>query len=293
MSWHLLITLHIFIAAIHSILVRNIARKKALASLGFVINAAIMLVLMITGLIILPTLGQVEFGITKRQLVFFFLGGLGFALSYYFTFQTFRYLESTIASILNTISVLFSILFAFIILGERLSNHQLLGFVLLLPIIWYALLLTKIEHRKSTNWLLGLYAGVFAGILYGLAIVNEKNLLLQMTTSTYVFYGWGFQTIMAVGVATAFQRSGFRKLLNLETIKQISLAGISKGVGGIFFILSLVKSNSLSLMTILSNVRIILIPVLAIFILRERQNLLKKITVSIATFGALAIIFWN
>jgi len=69
--------------------------------------------------------------------------------------------------------------------------------------------------------------------------------------------------------------------------------GVLRAATGIFFILALVKSNNVSLVTVVANFRIIIVAVLAGWLLGERQFYYKKLAAAAVSVIALSIIFWN
>ncbi|MEJ0073567.1 MAG: DMT family transporter [Candidatus Saccharibacteria bacterium] len=264
MSWQLLILLNALFVGVSVILMRILARDKANAGASFMINAGQFVPLWFVGLVLLPTLGQID----SHALSHFFWrlagGGLAFALTYTCTYKSLVYLDAAVGSIFSTLNALFTVGLAALVLHEDLSTMQLLGGIILTAAIIYTTLAVRTAKNKASRRELayGLAYAVLAGLIYAVAIVNEKSLLHQMSTASYVLFGWGWQMLAAVVAAFVLQASKFKVLLKRRTILLVSGAGILRGLGGIAFVLAQVRSNNVAVITVISSLKLVVVVIL-------------------------------
>jgi len=90
-----------------------------------------------------------------------------------------------------------------------------------------------------------------------------------------------------------FQRKKFKLLFKPAVFKITFLGGITRGLSGALFILALVKSNNVALMTVITNLKLIIIVLLGAWLLSEKQKLTEKLTAAFLALAGLSIILWK
>jgi drug/metabolite transporter (DMT)-like permease len=297
MSWQVLILLHAFIAAFQTLQSRAIARIPKARHAALAVNAAAFSALFVVGVIIILFSGPINWSEARDYWHVLFLAAICFAFASTYMYRSLVYMESAVVSVVTTITALFTLILAGIVFGERLSTIQLLGSLLLLPCIWYVLSLA-IREKQGVNihskaWLKGLSFALLASFFFACGFVLEKYAINHVTFSTYIGVGWGFQVLIAWVLVLTLRRHTL-KVLKDPSVSTMSLRlGVIRAAAGALFLLALVKSNNVTLMSVISNFRIIVVAVLAGVLLKERDHYQQKMAAAALSFVALAIIFYN
>jgi drug/metabolite transporter (DMT)-like permease len=295
MSWQALVLLSTFFLAFSMIFLRLIGRSREYSKAGFVVNAGAFVFLWLTGLALLPQLGHVDSQVLSDYFWRFVGGGILFALTNVATYKSMTYVDAATGTIFNTLNALFGVIGAALTLNENLSAWQAIGGALLLLAVVYSTLALRSKKAKLSrrNLFYGLGFALIAGVLYGAAITNEKWLLEQMSSGSYVVYGWGWQCLASVGVAVLLQFRKMKLLKDIRLLKLVAPLGIVKGVAGAAFVLSEIRSNNVALVTAISNFKIIIVVVLGVWLLKERQKLWQKTVGAVAALAGLTVMFWR
>lgn len=281
---------------------RLLARERATAKASFIINAVMFGGILLVGAVGAPLMGPIEWQKLGPNLCWLAGGGVAFALTGACAYKVMAYLDAATSSILNTLNAVFTVILAGLVLHEDLTLMQAAGALVMLGAIYYVLMLNRHKvaaphhnHRRrlSKAWLWGVVYSVLGALFYAIAIVNEKHLLGLMSVPTYMVIGWGFQALMVWLVALMVQPAKLSLLANGRTLGWAGGAGILRGLAGLLFVVCQVKSDNVALMTVISNLRLLVIVWLAAWFLREREKLLQKFLAACITLLGLAIIFWH
>ncbi len=297
MNWQSLVLLHALFSALQALQYRAIARAKPSRHAALAVNAVAYSALYICGLLALPLIGQVSFAEFKYDSHMFVAMAALFVMALYFMYKGMVHLESATASVLGTSSALFVVVLANFFFDEHLSPPQLLGIAILVPCLWYVLLLAK-RHKKfldfkDESWLRGAVFMMASSFLLALAHIIEKDILARSSIGTYVAYGWLLQLVFAWALYFLFGRHAKNIFRNNKTLRSAMQLGAFRAAAGLLFVLALVKSDSVSLVTVVANFRIIIVAVLAGWLLGEREFYYKKMAAAALSVVALSIIFWN
>jgi transporter family protein len=293
MSWQILILLNALFVGVSTIVMRVLARDKRNAGASFIINAGQFISLWLVGLLLLPLLGHVNADTLSEFFWRLAGGGLAFALTYTCTYKSLTYLDAAVGSIFNTLNALFTVGLAAVTLHEDLNLRQLLGAIILTAAIIYTTLALQAHKNKTSrrDLLYGLSYAVLGGLIYAVAIVNEKSLLHQMSTASYVLFGWGWQMLAAILVALLLQRRKLYVLFSRRTAVLVILSGALRGIGGAAFVLAQVRSNNVALITVISNFKLVIVVVLSAWLLKERQKIQQKAIGALAAIAGLCVMF--
>lgn len=295
MSWQVLILLSSVLLALSMVFMRLLARKTVYSGASFVVNGSSFIFLYLSGLALLPLLGTVRGEDLSHYLWRFIIGGLLFALTNVATYKSLAYVDAATGTIFNTLNVIFAIGMAALTLDENLNSLQAIGTVVLLVAVIYSARVMRSKAAKVSkhDLLIGLSYAVVAALLYGIAITNEKWLLGQMNSASYVVFGWGWQMVSAVVVAILIQPRKLSLLKDKKFTPWIILIGLAKGIGGLAFVLAEVRSNNVALVTVIGNFKIIFVVGFAVWLLRERAKIKQKLFgAGVATLG-LIFMFWR
>lgn len=297
LNWQSLILLHALFSALQALQFRAIARAKPTRHAALAVNAVAFTSLYVCGLLLLPLIGKVNFNEFTADLNMYLASASLFVMALYFMYKAMTHLESAVASVLGTSSALFVVILASFFYGEHLSSVQLLGIAILVPCIWYVLTLArkgkKMIDFKDQSWVRGFVFMMCSSLFLAFAHILEKDILNRSSLGTYIAYGWLLQLGLAWLLYLLFGRHA-KKIFKSNIVIRSSLQlGALRAATGYFFISALVKSNNVSLVTVIANFRIILVAVLAGWLLNERQFYYKKLAAAAVSVIALSIIFWN
>lgn len=298
MDWQGLVLFHALFSALQALQFRAIARNKVARHAALAINAIAFSALYVCGLIVLPVIGKATFGDFAHDAHMYVAAAALFVMALYFMYKGMVHLESATASVLGTSSALFVVLLANFFFDEHLTPRQSLGIVILVPCLWYVLLLAK-RHRKklfdfkNMSWARGAVFIIASSVFLALAHILEKDILQRSTVATYVAFGWLLQLACAWLLYIVFGRHAAHVFRNNKMIRSALQLGVLRAAAGLFFILALVKSDSVSLVTVIANFRIIIVAVLAGWLLNEREFYYRKLAAAALSVVALSIIFWN
>jgi drug/metabolite transporter (DMT)-like permease len=295
MSWQILIIAQTILTAASIICSRILARDKQTAKASFVINAGIFSVLYLTALLFTPWLGHVHAHSFSEYWWRFLISGFAISITNVFTYKTLVYFDAGVGSIVSTANSLFTIVGASLVLSEVLTRLQILGSIVLVVGIGYGVLSTRSNSKKTprSGTKMGLIYALLAGVSYAIGIVNEKSLLGHMTVGSYVVFGIGAQLLMALITVIIIQPKQLHLLLKPRIFGWSALNGVFRGVGGVCFILSEVKSNNVALVSVISNFKLIIVILLSWWLLKERQYLARKFTSATASIIGLTMMFWS
>ncbi|MDQ3123314.1 MAG: DMT family transporter [bacterium] len=297
LSWQVFILLHALFSALQALQFRAIARNKKARHAALAVNALAFSSLYVCGLLILPIIGGVNTQDFLNNWLIYLTTSCLFVIALYLMYKAFTHLDSATVSVLGTSSALFTVIIAGIFLGERLSNMQFLGIAILLPCIWYVLLLAREHHKllnfKDLNWLHGFWFVLGSSLCLAVAHVLEKEILIRSSIGTYVTFGWLLQALVAWGLYLLAGRHANNILRQPWMVRSSLQLGVMRAATGLFFIIALSKSNNVSLVTTVANFRVIIVAVLAGWLLGERNFYYKKLAAAAVSVIALSIIFWN
>ncbi len=289
--------LHALFSAFQALQFRAIARDKKARHAALAVNAIAFSTLYVCGLLILPIIGDVNLSEFAADFVPYLAASSLFVMALYFMYKALTHLESATASVLGTSSALFAILFGSVIYGEQLSLNQIIGMSILVPCVWYVLLLARKHHSlfnfKDVSWLHGFYFMIASSFCLALAHVIEKGILQNSSVGTYIAFGWLLQASFAWLFYFLFGTHAKKIFRNNATIRSSIQLGVVRAAAGLFFVLALVSSDNVSLVTVVANFRIIIVAILAGWLLGERKFYYKKLAAAAVSVLALSIIFWN
>lgn len=284
-------------SALQTLQFRAIARAKPTRHASLAVNAIAFSALYITGLLSLPLIGDVNFSDFVTDIRMYVAASALFVMALYFMYKGMTHLESATASVLGTSSALFAVIMASFFFGESLSSLQVLGIAILLPCIWYVLSLAskgrKMIDFHDQSWLHGFIFIMCSSLFLAFAHILEKEILTTSSIGTYIAYGWLLQVGFAWLLYFLFGRHAKKIFKSNKIVRSALQLGVLRAATGFFFVMALVKSDSVSLVTVIANFRIIIVAILAGWILNERQYYYKKLAAAAVAVVALSIIFWN
>ncbi len=294
MPWQLVMLFQNTLAAVFAVNARTIAMRFPRATLPF--NLLIYFTIATSGLIyaVVHGWGQVSWAALGHYLPFFILGGLAFAATNIISFVVFQYVDAAIATLLSTFNIIAAVALSTVVLQEGLDWRQATGAAVL--IAGMELVLTiNISRYKHKRMVHAVMLSLLAAGFFAVATTTEKYLLNHVNLSTYLTFGWGFQFAGVLAMAALLGRRAKAdwSLLASKRFYQFALpASVIRMSAGMLFVFSLKLANNLSVISVLSGLKVIFAALLAACLLRERDYLPRKLEAAgLATLG-IALLYW-
>ncbi len=220
------------------------------------------------------------------------LGGLATSLNVVTLLLIFRYMDAAMGTLLTTINVVMAVMAAMFVLGERMGLQEVVGGLVALVAVTYALSV-HVSRRERRNWTLGILMTVVSAMLFSVAAVAEKFLLGEMGATSYVIWGWGAQWLFSLLFGLVFGARHFKSVLARRNLVLLAGASLMRSGMGLLFIGSLVLLKSLCIAVVLAGLRPLFVAFLAAWFLDERRFLARKVIASIVAAIGVAIMFWK
>lgn len=288
MSWQLLIIIQSILGAFSVVITRMLARdgnkyQYAVVLVGFLFEWVLACLLVFgLGKFTMPDIELSTLGLLL-------LGGLGFGISNFLFFDLLGRVPASVASVQMTLNRLMAILLALLLLGESLNGFQFLGTILMLSavlIVSYKRGEKKSHHLHITKALLVLL--IMSGA-YALGTVAEKSLLDEMGIYSYAVVGWTFQTIVVA--IMVFARRKKWKYPPKNKRKLLYVYSLLFAISGLFFIATLVASDSSSKTVSAGGIKVVLSVLFGYVLLKERKDFKRVFIAAVISVVGLSLLF--
>lgn len=197
-----------------------------------------------------------------------------------------KYLEASVYSVLYNLRIIFTTVLGVVFLGEAKIPLQIIGGLL----IFFAVLTVKQKGKKDITKK-GVYWGVAASIVISILNLSEKNLLGKVSLLEYAVPVMMIATVVMWAILLVrkqkidWQLFTDKKILQLMALRAVSAYG---------FIFAFYSGALLSVATYISSLSLILIVILGVLLLGEKDFLKRKIiAVIMATLGLTTIFIAN
>ncbi len=220
-------------------------------------------------------------------------GGVLFAFNSFLTIRMFRLIPASIGALLSVLSSISVVILSLLFAGERMTTIQWIGSVLLLGAVYLVQHYSQKHESKrvQNNIIVGLIIALTAAIVFGMAIVNEKYLLDRLSLHTYLMYGWGVQFVAALSIGLWLGKGLSRPNLSRRISFDLLIYALLFSISGIFFIFSLLSSDSSALTSVSSSIKIVVATILSYFLLHEQGHLYVKIVALLMSSVGLYCLF--
>lgn len=235
---------------------------------------------------------RIPFGDLKHIFLNIILCGVLYACAHILIFMSLKRIDAAYFSILFTFRSFVAIIASSILLSEGLNKRQLLGFVILLAGILIAYL--KPVHILKKTILTGSLIAIAGATFYGLGATNDKFLLNHSNLWGALAAGYVF-TPLILGVAVLVQKiqlGSSQKAIDFNKIDKLmfSLTCVLYLSSAITFFLALSLINNASRMAAVNSFSVVMAVIFSILLLREREDVLKKVVGSLVAFVGLVLL---
>jgi drug/metabolite transporter (DMT)-like permease len=183
-----------------------------------------------------------------------------------------KHVDAAVTSVVSNIYTPVTIILSSLFLHEGLNGKQIIGTVLLLV----ALFVISKKHQVSRFrfdkyfWMM-----LVSGVLLGVLLVAERSLQKTTGLSASTMMSWGSQCLF-LGLATLIARSR-----HTYTKKDVLFTGALKLLQGISYVTLVYVVGNLSLVSSITTFKVVIVFIAAVFFLKEKDHLKRKIFGSI------------
>jgi len=277
MPWQLSILLHSLLSGTRAIQNRRIGKSQQDLSL-YTLLVSFSLVAALGCLIAVLRSEPIDMDEVWSARFFLFVMAACFSVLNYMTFKLFRKLSASVIAIASLLNPTAVVVIAAIFTSEVLLPRQWVGAIVLLAAVLFVQLRPKKKHKAAKETMsigVSTLSILIIALLFGVGIVIEKHLLDRLGLSGYLAFGWGSQFI-GVLVVVLLLRKKFRLPSNARMHATVWSSGLLLVSAGFLFVLSQVNSDSASLTSLSSTVKVVVTVLLAYIFLKERDRMLQK-----------------
>ena len=220
-------------------------------------------------------------------------GALGIGIADTFFFKCLNYLGAGTTAIVDCLYSPFVIGFSFLILGESLTNWQIVGVLIIISAVFTATYTPDEMNKDKRRLLKGLLYGTSSMILTGFGVVIVKPVLenqpLLWVTAVRLFGGL---IILVLFLFVNRNRQVIVRSIFKGGIRFSTVIGSFLGAYlAMIFWLGGMKYTQASTASALNQTSSIFIFIFAYFVLKEKITMKKTIGICLAVIGAILVTF--
>ena len=285
--WQILILFY-FVFGTASYLLRRVLAQK-IGEHNRLVNAIFYLFFLLPTIIVLSFFFPHNFHVGMSNIILLLVGSLIYPTYFLISFQANRNVDAGIFTIINNLSPLFTLIIALPFLHESLRAFQYVGGGLLI----LSGILVAYPQLKKTNRIgvSGIITCISAAAVLGFAVAYERFMLNRVDFGTYIVIGWRAQVVWSLLFASK-ELKKISLLFNKNSgVRNILIAwGSVSALRSVAFVTSLKTSGSAALISAASDFLSVAVVIAAYFFLKERENMIYKISaVIIGVIGLLLI----
>jgi drug/metabolite transporter (DMT)-like permease len=203
-----------------------------------------------------------------------------------YLFKAFKTIQASEVVILLTTSSLWTIIIALLFLGETLSFTRVLGVL----IIFTAVVLVNYNKKFNFQFSKGVVYALIAAFCIGVAFANDAYILnfgVDVTSFTAVSFFLPSMVILLVNPKLLLE---VNKFANTRIVVKMFLLGFFYSIAAIAAYLAYQAGGGVSQLAPISQSRVVLTVILSALILKEKDNLSKKLfAAGLVTVGVLLL----
>ncbi len=224
------------------------------------------------------------------QLMYVITVGIAIPISWLAQYKLISHIGAANVAITQAVNFLTVALFGFIFLGDSISLYTIFGAITLLFALYVSFSITKVGSKRSTLSLQKKIIFVaISSIALAVGLACEKLAIDSMGVWSYVLYGWTLQFVGAAIIFLIFGRKEIKKIPSSLWFAAF-IAGTLTAFSGALFILALSK-GMLSEVILSSIAKVVLTTVLAIIVLKERNNINRRLLALCLAIVGLIMLF--
>jgi len=278
--WLLFVFVHLIgLVGYNLVLRKSLVAKVDSITLATVMQTAIAIPMVFAVIIAPPDFSKYDVG-TMVQVVLTICLVIMLHLT---NIKSLRYLDAGIYSILYNLRIIFTTLLGIIFLNEDIIPLQILGGLFI-----FLGVMTLKQKGKSSLTALGLGWGIAASVVISVLNLFEKTLIHDVG---YIGYAAPVMLIAAIFMWALLIHQGKKIKFEYWRQPQTLALMILRAMSAYGFTLAFYSGALLSVATYLSSLSVIVIVLLGIWLLNERDNLKQKAFATTLAFIGLTLIF--
>ncbi len=284
MTWQLLISISVllysFSVLLQKVLLKNDKSDPISFSIFFQIGVSVVI-----AILVFITRGNIEIPDLSNIWVYVLLMALLYGLANISVFKSLKLTDASQFGVIFQSKNLFAILGTSLIFGEVLSTKQWIGSILLLLGVVIVTLQNKTKFKLDKGSLFALAAG----LLFGIANVNDKFLVGFFDPYSYVVVGF-FLPAFFVSVLYPRKLFGVKTYLKKNVIGKMVLLCALYGLSATAFFAALSITTNASQLFSINAFSVITVVIFSIIFLKERDFMLRKVIGSILSLIGLLLV---
>jgi len=288
MTWQIAITLQIFVSALMTMFTRRLTLSTKQVFFGVGVASYFMVALcgLVFSLIYNDALPMQP---STSAWVYIIIEGLCIPAAWFIQYKLIGYIGAGNTITVSTLNTISTAILGVLFLNEGLSTNFIIGaFFIITGTLITLHIRPDIDHRSSASFTLMLVLIIAGATLFATGMYFEKVAISTIGVWNYSAYGWGMQL---VGAAILFILFGRKEIpyLNRGIIKNGLLLGFITSIAGGLYIYAL-SLGSLSHTIVATSGKVAITVFLAAVFLKERNNLLLRITAFILSMVGLWLV---
>lgn len=285
MAWQILIAVFLLLTPPAFLLRRQLA--KTYPQHDRVVNGLFFIGFLLPAALILAIIDQPNLNIGWLNFWLLLLASGVFPFSTILSYRANRNLDVGLFTILTNLAPVTTIITAWWLLGEDLTDRQLLGAALVL-ISTFLITSPLLAHRRASR-ASGIAYAISAVTILGLATTFERYMLTRMDFGAYLVYGWGAQSLW-MAVLMWPDRGKLKLLRDNKFAKPVIGYGLANIVRAICFVGSLRLSGNASLVSAYVSFGTVLVVLAGYHFLKEKDWLWFKVGSTIVGVSGMVIL---
>ncbi|CAI9393169.1 EamA family transporter [Niallia sp. Sow4_A1] len=266
----------------------KIGIKDVNSNLATAIRTIVVLIMALLMVLVTKQLDSIFF-VSKKSLVFLVLSGITTGLSWLCYFKAIQIGDVSKVVPIDKSSVILTILFSFVFLGEPVTTAIVIGGTLIA--IGTFVLIGKIKKSAETSYsnsyiFLALLSAVFAALTAILAKIGieevDSNVATFIRTIVIIIFAWGI---------VFFQRTQTQiKTISRKSYLFLIISGIATGLSWLCFFAA-ISIGKVSIVAPIDKFSVVITVILSIIILKEKPTKNTLIGCVIITIGTIFLLF--
>lgn len=229
--------------------------------------------------------GNISFNNFRQVFPNFIVLAVLYGLGNVFIFQALKRTDASAFAILYSGRVFVSVAASSLLLHEGLSFKQYSGMLFVITAI------IIIFYKKSALQLnKGLLFTLLGALFFGLELTNDRFILKSFNVYSFLFLSGLFPAIFTFFIYPSSLKK-MASMIQLSRLIKFMFICLVYGAGMIFYFFALQIGSNSSQIAALDQLSTIVIVVLGILILKEKQQILRKVIASIiSVIGAIMLV---
>lgn len=267
MEWYWYLIINICVFSLATVYQRAILKNSKDPALFYVVNGlAAGFILLAHGLWVgfkIPNIQEISLNLIAMT----FLLGLGNLLN----FNALKKVDASEFTVLFSTRAIWSVLGAILVLGESFGAKQIIGATLIISSVFLVS-----WKKKSFSLNEGEMLTLAAAAFFGLEFINDTYLLNKVDLLFYIPLIFLFPAI-AVGVANYKKLPNIGKVVSFMDFLKLSFLGLMFAVSATATLTAYEKGHNAAQIAVLNQTTTIIIVLLGIIFLKERNHMKLKI----------------